>query len=140
MTGGSWALRTARATVYLLLALAGIAVLTWPPRSYSNVGTWLTVTWGILLLGPGVAAAAGIILRRYVWEWVATWWLAAGVAIYALLSWGKVVDSLGNVPRALLLSATALMLIARGIQIGIEDRRARVAVLATREVRNDPMA
>lgn len=134
----SW--RIARAVAYLAFAAAGLAVLTWPPVSYSGVSTWLTITWGLLLLGPGLAAAGGVLLRRYAWEWVASWLLAAGLSIYALLSWGTVVDSLGNAPRALILTAAATMFVARGIQMGLEDRRARLAVLATREVRSGPLA
>lgn len=140
MTRHPWSWRTARAVAYVCFALAGLAVLAWPPVSYSGVATWLTITWGVLLLAPGVAASLGVVLRRYVWEWVSSWLLAAGLSIYALLSWSTVIESLGNAPRALILSAASIMFVARGIQMGIEDRRARLAVLAQKEVRGGDMA
>ena len=134
MTGREGVVRVTRAGAYLLFAVAGLAVLIWPPRSYSGAATWLTVAWGILLLGPGVAAAFGVLARWYVWEWVSAWWIAAGLAIYACLSWATVAESLGNAPRALILTGVTLAVIARAGQMAAEDKRARLAVLARREV------
>lgn len=134
MTGHEGVVRGARVAAYLAFAAGGLAVLVWPPVSYSGAATWLTVSWGILLLVPGSAAAAGIIARRYVWEWVAAWFLAAGLAVYACLSWATVADSPGNAPRALILTGLTLKVLARAAQMAMEDRRARLAVLARREV------
>lgn len=134
MTGREGMVRVTRAGAYLLFAAAGLAVLVWPPRSYSGAATWLTVAWGILLLGPGVTAAIGVLARRYVWEWVSAWWVASGLAIYACLSWATVAESPGNMPRALILTGLTLKLLARAGQMAAEDRRARLAVLARREV------
>lgn len=134
MTGREVIVRATRAGAYLLFAASGLAVLVWPPLSYSGAATWLTVAWGILLLGPGVAAAIGVLARRYVWEWVSAWWVAAGLAIYACLSWATVAESLGNAPRALILTGITLSVIARAGHMAAEDKRARLAVLARQEV------
>lgn len=111
---------------YACVAAAGAWVLISPPASYSGLSTALTIAWGALCLVPGILTAFGTLSRRYRWEWLSLWWAAMGVGMYAVLSWGQVFgDGPGHGPRALLVTALALLLIRRAIQLALIDRSAR---------------
>lgn len=126
--------KIARTVAYLVFTAGGVAVLVWPPVSYAPTAAGLTALWGVLLVGSGLAAAFGVAFARYAWEWSAAYFLAAGLAVYAFLSWGTVAAAPGNIPRALIITSSALMFVARAMQMGIDDKRARLAVTTRREV------
>ncbi len=131
-----------RAIAYFWIAAAGLMVLICPPRSYEGLSLWLTVAWGVLYVIPGGIAGVATIIRRYVWEWVSVWLIAGGTALYAILSWQTALapGGLGNTPRACIMTGLVALLLSRAFQLGIDDRRARLAVMARREVHSARMA
>lgn len=127
----------ARITGYLAIATAGLFVLIDPPSSYSHLSTALTILWGSLSLGSGLAMAYGVARQRYRWEWLPGWGASTGVAIYAILSWDQVFrDGLGHAPRALIITATVCIILSRVVQLSLIDMTAR-RVVEMREVTDD---
>src|SRR5699024_11830328 len=79
-----------RGNGYLLLASAGVAFLAFPPMSYQDAEAWLPIAWAVLMLAPGLLAAAGCFVPRHRWEGVDAGLVSGGVGIYAVAAWGKV--------------------------------------------------
>lgn len=124
------------AVTYLCATAGGVAVLGYPPRSYVGGLAVLTFAWGIILTGSAGAAAVGVIARHrlgYVLEWAACYVLAIGFVIYGVLSWWTVPDSLGNMPRAFIITGCVTAALARGTFLALEDWTARQAALARRK-------
>lgn len=117
---------------YLWGTVAGIAVLTYPPRTYIGTDLIITVAWGVILLASSTIAVIGVLTRRYALEWAACYAIAAGIALYAYLSWGSVPGSLGSIPRAAILTGVIGVPLARGTSLAIEDYMARTAKIARR--------
>lgn len=114
--------RASRATRGLqnsVIALAGVAALLWPPSTIAGeLGPWLTVVWGVLLLGGGGVAAYGAAADKLRVEWPACWFIAAGIAIYAATAWAlAVVGSPGRLPQALVLTAISLAYVSRSLDL-----------------------
>lgn len=124
------------AVTYLVVIAAGASVLYHPPKSYAGLGELLTTTWGVLCLGPALVSLAGVILRLHVLEWAPLYLLAAGLTIYAALSWWQVPESLGSMPRAWLIVGGVTATLARATWLATQDLEARRAVLARAEVTN----
>lgn len=121
------------ALTYVFTTTAGIAVLGYPPRTYVGTASVLTIAWGVILMGASGVAAFGVLARRrigYVLEWAACYMIAVGLAIYSGLSWWASVDSLGSIPRALIITAGVTAALARGTYLALEDYTARRAAIA----------
>lgn len=115
-----------RAAAYLAIAASGLAVLASVPASYAGLSSALTLTWGVLCLLGGILMAYGVAARRYRWEWLPSWIAVMGVAMYGALSWHQVIIAgIGHAPRALLITALALLLLSRAIQLALIDMGAR---------------
>lgn len=128
----------ARAAAYMLLAAAGAVVIINPPTSYSHTGALLTFVWGGACALSGVAMAAGVLLRRYRWEWLPGWIAAMGLSVYSVLSWEAVArDGLGHAPRALIITALVGLILSRCIQLSLIDMSARRVVEMREAVRDD---
>ena len=124
-----------RGNGYLLLASAGVAFLAFPPMSYQDAAAWLPIAWAVLMLAPGLLAAAGCFVPRHRWEWVAAWLMSGGVGIYALAAWGQVMaDGTGHLGRAFLLSAFAVLLVSRAREVAEDSESARLAIAAKKAV------
>ena len=131
----AWTL--SRITGYLAIAAAGLLVLIAPPSSYGHISTALTILWGSLSLGSGLAMAYGVARQRYRWEWLPGWGASTGVAIYAILSWEQVLlNGLGHAPRALIVTATVCLILSRVVQLSRIDMAAR-RVVEMREVTDE---
>lgn len=122
------------AVTYLVVIAAGASVLHYPPRSYAPVGDLLTATWGVLCLLPALVSLVGVIMRRHVLEWAPLYLLAAGLTIYAALSWWQVPESLGSMPRAWLIVGGVTATLARATWLATQDLEARRAAIARAEV------
>lgn len=106
--------RTFWATIYALMAIAGVWVLLDPPTTIETpLGDGTTVLWGSLwATGAVTAIAAGA--GRYKWEYVLIWFIMGGVGVYAVTLWTLVLyDSTGRGPQALLVSALLIVFIRR---------------------------
>ena len=118
--------RFAGALVGLAVAGAGAWVLISPPVSYVGIGALLTIVWGALLAAGGVLMAAGWAMRSYKLELPGVTFALGGLAIYALLSWQQTLgDSLGSGPRALLITAGAILALLRLVRLARTSRDAR---------------
>lgn len=126
--------RVGIAVTYVLTAAAGAAVLNYPPKSYAGLSAMVALLWGALLLGPALASAAGVILRRHVLEWAPLYLIAAGLFIYAVLSWWQVPASLGSMPRAFLIAAGMTTAITRATYLATVDLEARRPAMIRAEV------
>ena len=96
----------------------------------------LTFAWGVILMGSSGIAALGVLARRrfgYVLEWAACYLIAVGFAIYSGLSWWVAADSLGSLPRALIITAGVTAALARGTYLALEDYTARRAAIARQD-------
>lgn len=116
--------------VMLLLgvAAAGVWVLADPPQSYEGLGAALVTAWGALLAAGGGAAALGWAARSYKLELPAMVLIMGGLAVYSFLSWGQTLTvSPGSGPRALLISAGAIIALLRAAQLIRVSRSARWA-------------
>lgn len=124
----SWLDRGVVVLIGLGAAAAGAWVLISPPRSYEALGALLTTAWGALLLVGGVLVAAAWAARSYKLELPGIVPVLGGLAIYAVLSWQQTLgDSLGSGPRALLITAGALIALYRLKQLIRASHRARWA-------------
>lgn len=124
------------AVTYMLVTAAGVAVLAYPPRTYVGTASVITVAWGVLLMGASGVAALGVLGRRrfgYVIEWAACYMIAVGFALYAGLSWWSALDGLGNLPRALIITAGVTAAFARGTYLALEDFTARRAAIVRKD-------
>lgn len=124
------------AVTYVLVTAAGVAVLAYPPRSYAGTASLIAVAWGVLLMGASGVAAIGVLCRRrfgYVIEWAACYVIAVGFGLYAGLSWWTVDDGLGNLPRALIITAGVTAAFARGTYLALEDYTARRAAIVRQD-------
>ena len=110
---------------YAATAAAGIIALSKPPVSYST-DTWVGIAWGLSLIIGGALAAGGTAFARYRFEWFGTFILAFGLATYAVMSWGQVIEAgIGHGPRALVLTGFALNCLARALLLGRIDKIAQ---------------
>lgn len=122
----SWFDRGVVIAIGLGTAGAGTWVLVSPPQSYEALGLALTAAWGVLLLLGGVLVAAGWAIRSYKIELPGIVPALGGLAIYSFLSWQQTFgDSLGSGPRALLITAGALVALYRLKQLIRASRAAR---------------
>lgn len=118
--------RLAGALVGLAVAGAGAWVLISPPLSYEGIGALLTNVWGALLATGGVLIATGWSMRSYKLELPGVTFALGGLAIYALLSWQQTLgESLGSGPRALLITAGAVIALLRLVRLAHTSRDAR---------------
>lgn len=118
--------RLAGALVGLAVAAAGAWVLISPPLSYEGIGAILTTMWGALLTAGGGLMVAGWAMRSYKLELPGATFALGGLAIYALLSWQQTLgDSLGSGPRALLITAGAIIALLRLVRLARVSRDAR---------------
>lgn len=120
--------RLAGALVGLAVAGAGAWVLISPPLSYEGIGALLTTVWGALLAAGGALTAGGWLRRSYKLELPGASFALGGLAIYALLSWQQTLGgSLGSGPRALLITAVAVIALLRLVRLYRTSRDARWA-------------
>lgn len=114
--------------VGLCIAAAGAWVLISPPVSYEGLGLILTAAWGALLAAGGLIVALGHARGSYKVELPGITLALGGLAIYAFLSWQATFgDSPGSGPRALLMTAGAVIAAARLAQLLRRSRDARWA-------------
>lgn len=72
------------------------------------------------------AAAVGVALDRYWWEWVASWVAAGGMAVYAVgLWWVALTGNSDNLQRASTVTAVVLFMCYRGLSNASHARRLR---------------
>lgn len=110
----------------LLIAAAGAWVLIDPPQSYRGLGEALTTAWGTLLTLGGVVVSGAYWRRSYKVEMTAMPLIAGGLAVYSFLSWQATLgDSPGSGPRALILTAFAVVAAVRLVQLLRTSRDAR---------------
>lgn len=122
----SWFDRGAVVLVGLSTAGAGLWVLVSPPKSYEGLGAVLTTAWGALLCLGGLLVALGWVVRSYKIELPGVVPALGGLAIYSFLSWQQTFgDSFGSGPRALLMTAGALVALYRLRQLIKASRAAR---------------
>ena len=123
-----------RTVAYLLVAVAGGAILVNPPDPYEGMGLALALAGAVMLLVPGLLAAAGTGLHKYVLEWMALGPMALGILLYSALAWVEVFSTEGtqSLPGAAALLAFTFFFLSRFFQLTIDDKRARLAILARR--------
>jgi hypothetical protein len=112
-------LRVLRVVLYALLALAGLAAIIWSPVTIaSSAGLALTRTLGAVALAASLVCLVSQLLYRWIWEWLAVWWIGAAIGLYAMTVWALAVDNSGRTLQAALVSAASVMLLIRGVDLG----------------------
>lgn len=116
-----WAQRTLRVlriVLYSLTALAGLAAVVWSPVSITTAASLaLTRGLGALGLAASLVCLLSQVLHRWIWEWVAVWWIGAAIALYAATVWSLAVGNSGRVLQAALVTAASVMLMIRGVDL-----------------------
>lgn len=79
-----------RIMIYLAITYSGVSVLFFTPMSYDSTSKIMTLGWGLFQVVPGVIALISVISRRYMIEWAVVTFIAAGVAMYAFLTYVSV--------------------------------------------------
>jgi len=118
--------RVATIWSYLAASAAGAWSLIIPPATYvATVPLWITLLWSVSLIGGGLVCAAGVAASQYRAEWIASWGLGLGVAIYAVISWSTIPHSPASGTRALVLTAFTGVVVARALLLSRIDGMAR---------------
>lgn len=115
-----------RAGAYAFAFAAGTWVLITPPRTIEGtIGVLSTVAWGVLLLPASVVM---VFAWRGKWrpEYALLPLLVAGVTVYAVAVWASVWETITRGPQACTISALALALLARFMQLRKLRRRKAV--------------
>lgn len=113
-------------SAYLAVAVAGAWSLIHTPVSYSDtLPSWVTWLWSLSLIAGGLLCAIGVAAGMWRVEWIASWVLSFGVAVYAVLSWSVTLDSPASGTRALILTAMTGIILARALLLSRMDRMAR---------------
>ena len=85
------------AVCYLLVAVAGLAVIIAPVRSIEGqIGTTMTMVWGALLAFGGVVGIPSALRGLWDFERAALLACATGLAIYVSTVWVMVFTTTGN--------------------------------------------
>lgn len=118
------ALRALRIGLYALTALAGLAAICWPPATItSELGIAVTRTYGSVCLVASLVCLVSQVTHRWMWEWVAVWWIGAAVAVYASTIWGLTIDNPGRIQQAAVVTALCLTLLIRGVDLAVFAHR-----------------
>ena len=80
--------RGLRITTYLMLLLVGVGDLVYPSDRIADQIEFSEV-WGSILVVMGLLAVVAVVFRRWRVEWIVSFWLAAAVAIRAVVVWSS---------------------------------------------------
>lgn len=128
-----WLEDLARAAAYGFFVVSGIGALVFPLQSYDQITDLFNTGWGVLQL-PALLAMVAVLARKPLLEWRVLPIIAAGIALYAVISWiafsTQVFSHLG---RAGEMTALTLLVIARYFALWqkVEDAERLEAVLST---------
>lgn len=96
------------AAFYGLITIAGLLVLTMPPRTIDGpLGELITLAWGVFMtvaIVPTITSIKG----RYKWEYAALPLVIGGILIYAATIWYLVLDTPTRAVQATLITALAI--------------------------------
>ncbi|MGX9349397.1 hypothetical protein [Microbacterium sp. KNMS] len=120
-------LRGARAALYALVIVSGVAGVVWPPRTLvGTIGEQLTTWWTVLAAVGGIAALVGVLTDRWPVEWLAAWPAAGGMLGYAVTVWGIVATGEATrVTQAAAVTAVVVALAYRGLELGAHAAKLR---------------
>lgn len=118
------ALRALRIMLYALTALAGLAAICWPPTTItSEIGMVVTRTYGTVCLLASLVCLASQVLHRWMWEWIAVWWIGGAIAAYASTIWGLTIANPGRLQQAAVVTALCVTLLVRGVDLAVFAHR-----------------
>ena len=118
---------------YSIITVAGVIVLTMPPRTIEGpLGEWLTLAWGTFLCVAAIPAVATM-TGKYRWEYATLPLVIAGVLIYASMIWHLTAHTPTRLAQALLITALAVALTNRWLH-----RRRQVQRDQATKIRDDP--
>ena len=113
-------LRILRMALYSLTALAGLAAIAWPPASITGqVGLHVAQGSGVMCLVASLVCLISQVLHRWMWEWVAVWWVGAAIAAYATTVWILAASTPERVQQASAVTALCLTLLIRGVDLHV---------------------
>ena len=107
--------RTVLAAVWFFAGVGGVAVIFSTPLTIiAQLGTALTVGWGVIVGGASFVAFLGVVLGKYRWEWVAAWLASAGITPYVTTLWCIVFfESTPRMAQALFMTALLMTFVLR---------------------------
>jgi hypothetical protein len=122
----TWPRRWTRVGAYTLMAVAGLAALTWPSppvrAATSPTSGALVYVWAVMLAVGGLSSALGAARDRWLGEYAGLWPLVVTFAVYALAS--AATGRVSAIAGACVLGAVALLLLARWRDVALIRREA----------------
>lgn len=120
-------LRVIRATLYTLVAGAGIAATVLTPTTIAGtIGEPLMYWWASLATVGALTALWGVIADRYRIEWVASWPATGGTLVYAATVWGLVAQGESTrSTQAFIVTALTVALAYRGVELAAHAAKLR---------------
>lgn len=115
---------------YLLLVVAGIIGATWPPSGLVGVQHALVVGSGAICAVASATCAASLIWWRWRMEYIAVWWVGAGLVGYVGIALAQrpltpLIQLFGAITLAL-----SMTILARGLSLVVFDSQTRQALEA----------
>lgn len=120
-------LRVALGFAWLFSALAGLSAVVFMAPVNDPGFLWeARLLAGVSLTVSAALASAGSAFNKYRYEWVASWFAAAGFTPYIALYWSIVPDNVdGTLPVAFLMMSLITFFAFRGISCGAHAARLR---------------
>lgn len=130
-------IRSILAAAWLFISIGGAATLFGQPSIIRiELGVVMDgAAWAIIIFGA--AAAIGVAIGKYWWEWISSWLAAGGVFVYFSGAWYLMFHGLPTIlPHACYLTSLLLFMVYRGIMNAAHARKLRqILTSAERMVR-----
>ena len=127
-------IRAARTALYTCSVMAGVTAVMFTPDSLSKSGAWPIVGTMVIF---GLVCLIGVLLQRYVIEWISLFFLAGGLTLYVASVWVIALSRPSAIAGASVFSMLVLFLIIRLVELTVFWLQNYKSARLNREMGND---